>query len=269
MNIEFIGLPGSGKTTLHGKLLERLRKMGIPVRTAQSARSEMPSDQLSSRLTHQARSDPTTPAKLSRATRVSAYLKAAWVYKRAVLLAARQLFLGRRPLGDKWFGFRLFVVALGRSCEARDSSFEGQVSLLDEGPIQRAFTVFVNGAGEVNHRAAIRYAQLVPLPDVLVYVKVITEVALYRLQERQRGLPVRFQLEEPESVAWVLAQAEQMLDQIASELQQQGVKVITVESDNPKEVERRVFEGVVSSLPWRTSRKVDPEPRIAPCFRAE
>jgi hypothetical protein len=177
------------------------------------------------------------------------------VYKKAVLLAAKQLFLRRRPSGRRWFRFRLLIVSLRRSHEARKLSSNGQLRLLDEGPIQRAFTVFVDGVREIDVEAALRYAKVAPAPDLLVYTRMGADVVLRRLAQRERGLSARLGREGHGRAARVLAEAEQMLDRVTSELEQQGVALIRVGPCETERAERQVVDCVLSS---RADKRRDP-----------
>ena len=192
--VEFVGLPGSGKTTFHQRAVRCLARLGSPAwtpvefrETYLGRRGQKNSAELSDRLTTQLRSGH--KIWLRTATALSSL---------GVLgYAARQLLPSKRSCRLKLLAFRLLGVALENHRAGRRLLPHGHTLLLDEGLAQRSMTLFVDDDRPVPYTAIEAYARLIPWPDLLFHLKLGVEEAIERASNRDKHLPVRFQARRP------------------------------------------------------------------------
>jgi shikimate kinase len=213
MIIEFIGLPGAGKTTLRRQLTDILGDGEPGVRTdADSGRARSGSGRL---------------------RRYASYCVAAWRWRTAIRISAICLASSRRPWREKLFALRLLVVSLGRYHAAQ--SRRTPIVMMDEGFIQRCFTVLVDGPEEVSGEMVRRLASAGPHGDMVVHLKIDPEVALRRLSVRQRGLPPRFAMLSHAELLATFRMADRSFGEIAAVVshdRRHPADVVVVESDD-------------------------------------
>lgn len=186
MLIEFIGLPGSGKTTMYEYLEQGLVRMGNSI--APPIQKQAASDIASS-----ASMSGLTAGKLRKLRRFQHYVIAIWRWRRAVCISVAVLLESQRSWSDKLFALRLLIVTLGWYQKVRRLRSSEVIALRDEGFLQRCFLILVDGSREWDLDVASRLVLAGPHADVVVHVKVDLETALYRLERRERGLPVRLE----------------------------------------------------------------------------
>ena len=228
MIVEFVGLPGSGKTTLHQRAVDRLEAFGEPYWTSGTlGESKGYVSSWSPRFFP--RGIVNALRKVSaKSRRVLSMTEAMLKSHRLVGLAVWYLLMSRRSVHDKVFAARLFFVALGNYWRVRTHTLADQIVLFDEGVVHRAFTVFVDGRREIDLAAIRRYAHMIPLPDVLVYLKVSPDVALERTHARPRGLSRRFQGLSPGQECGVMADSAHMLDVLVDGIQDLVRSTVTI-----------------------------------------
>jgi thymidylate kinase len=218
--VEFVGLPGAGKSALSRRLAQRLEGRGLAV------------DEPSRALAHGI-------GRIARRAR-----KAARVWLEALgrpgaaARAARIVAVSGQPSTRAaallWFNW-LLVTALAR--RARRGS---GVHLLDEGPAQGAWSVALEGDAACAS-ALLERLPAAALPDLLVLVEAGPSVAADRIRarpERDSRLDRRLDA-EPEllergvaALAWVRAALEGRLGTAA------GSRVVVLRNDRPKDLDR-------------------------------
>jgi hypothetical protein len=166
MIIEFTGLPGSGKTFLRAAVAERLAEFGRPVVTAHVMR----------------------PAA-TRASGVGMRLLSAGCNPAVTTTVLRAALTDRRPLGERAFALRLTAVTLDNYQWLRDRSV---TALMDEGFIQRGFLLFSGKPNSTASALAQHYALRIPMPDVVVHLRLDPAQAVTRTAGRSRSLPPRY-----------------------------------------------------------------------------
>ena len=249
MIIEFVGLMGAGKTTLHHKTVQSLTSRGCTVWTPRmlgqlcgNACFWMP---------------PPLRHDLARLTRFWFRVKAAGRSRTLVWLAIRHLMTSGRPLRDKLRGLRWFLTSLGNHWRARRRLPSDQIILIDEGLAQRVFSVFIHGCSEINLEGVRRYARTLPRPDVLVYLKVSAAVATSRTAARTKALPQRFQSLTGVQLNQLFARASVALDIFVEEMRtvDSGPRILVIEGDDSHlatlEFDRQL-EALLSSWPAPT-----------------
>ena len=195
MIVEFAGLPGSGKTTLLEEVDRLLSQSGIDVRSGADARRAW------------IRPETRTAALPNRLRRAGTLA----LHAPVVVVVAATLARSPRPLRERWVAFRWFMVALEQHVAARAVG-DDVVVLIDEGMVQRTFLVFVEAAGVSRARSVERYRRRAPRSDLVVLVDADPEVALGRLEGRNRGVAPRLEGLGREAMSSLFAEARGILE---------------------------------------------------------
>jgi thymidylate kinase len=186
MIVEFAGLPGSGKSTAADKLLKLMTERAVPARRLPLA----PSPQVDRRLPR-----PVQEALLAGG-------RTATMISRPTMLTAlvSGLRVSERSRAEKWFAFRHAAVTAHAFERAGRMSQELPIFIAPEGICQRAFSVFVDGAGVADLQVVRRFVEGAPRPDIVILLQVAPRIAYQRLVSRGYGaLSYRFDgLSEPE-----------------------------------------------------------------------
>ena len=248
MIIEFVGLMGAGKTTLHRETVQRLNDQGRTIWTPRML------------------GDLCGKGRFARARRLWFRLQASWWSRALVVLAVLHLFGSARPLRDKLRGLRWFLTSLGNRWKARQSLSANEVVLIDEGLAQRVFNIFIHGCGDIDLDGVRKYARAQPLPDVLIYLTVHSDVATLRTASRSKKIPRRFRSLNRAELGVMFANAGQALDTLVEEIRKSApsrVHVIVIRTDDLPAA-RRELEAQVDALlaTWHT-------PSAQPVLRAD
>ena len=178
MIVELTGCSGVGKTTLLQQIVAECRKRNVPVLTVSQA--------LLKRFAPTIEHHPIienlildAAAALRRVFRPGRY--------RAFLVFARSVI---RRESDEWItalsAYRGVMRAVGvhtRLCEWRRGA---PVVLVDEGTVHQAHNVLVHVTRPARSQDIRRFAELVPLPDLIVHVTAPLEAVLTRTATRRR-----------------------------------------------------------------------------------
>jgi thymidylate kinase len=83
--------------------------------------------------------------------------------------------------------FSIFTINILRSLERKIGVYEiirrrqqNQIVLVDEGPVLLAHNVFVYSSAHYTHEEIDRFASLVPLPDIIIYIKAPIDILVQR-----------------------------------------------------------------------------------------
>jgi len=249
MIVEFVGLPGSGKSTLRNRTADILESMGIPFR--------LPGAFIES---HGHMRDVTSNPFGAAVFRACKNLRKAGILievgitsPRLVSFTLRLLISDRRALYDSLLRLRLFLTSLTNRRFAQKGVFAQQLILFDEGVVQRAFTIFADGNRETDPKQVRYYARKIPLPDLLVYLKVDPTVMVDRIRLRPRGLSRRFRRMDEDRIASTMNEAQHMLDNLVEEIRNtagSGVSVVCVNANN---LERAAVEFEAKVIPLLVS----------------
>lgn len=209
MIVEFIGSTGAGKTTLISEVRRRLDKQ-VEVRSAYeqviapfvSFGLRGVSNSSVRNLIQEVLSLPYFLASLGRNRRFVTY---------ALQMLKRQA------------RFSIFTLNNLRSLERKVGVHEmlrrrdaKPVVLVDEGTLLAAHNIFVFSREEYSPEEISGFARLVPLPDLVVYVKAPLESLVQRSLLR-RDPPREMRSREPEKVRGHIGRAVQMFDRLVQE----------------------------------------------------
>lgn len=227
--VEFLGVPGSGKTTLANQLVEELRHAGFDVATITGLARR--------------RAAATTLGKLIQ-TVVPPPLRSTllwWVFyglgaasglgllhrdpTLARFVAATQL---RRPLSvaTRWHILFWFLQLAGRHRVLVDGSTGAQVLVIDDGFAHRAVHLHASHHRDPDRRPVLRYLELIPVPDLVVHVDTETSACLERVIGRGVWAHSRHLTER--ELGHYLKSARAVVETAAQEMRRRGTTVVEV-----------------------------------------
>ena len=123
----------------------------------------------------------------------------------------------------------VFYALLTTVFEFSMSRSVGRIVVMDEGFAQRFFTLRgYCGFGQAGD--AVRYAETMPLPDILIQINTSPEICLARLRKRTQ-LPLLLQKEPEDLLLTRLSEGTKLLTELATELEHRGVVVVRVTGD--------------------------------------
>ncbi len=247
MIIEFVGLMGAGKTTLHRRAVRRLEALDRSFWTSSLIEE-------GSRPGHQRAVRAFTNGSrilFARPRRFAFRALASWRSRGLFSIAVYQLLKSGRPYRDRLKGLRWFLTDLGKHQTARSNISPKHIVLFDEGLVQRVFNIFIHGSGEIDVAGLRDYARVLPLPDVLIYLVVDSEVAVRRTQARpSSSLSMRFRALDSAQLSRVFADAARALDVLVGEVRiadRRRVNVIVIDT-NDLDVAKAKFDAQVVPL---------------------
>jgi hypothetical protein len=195
--VEFVGLPGAGKSTICTALRKSLSEQGLPVWTRQDYWSFGREGK----------------GVLCNALRYFGLMKTVAMNVPLILqstLSWRKT-LSVFSLGYKLFVLKCFLMTVHEREVLRRLQHSG-VALVDEGALQRAYTIFFHFGALPDTPKLATYVSRIWPPDILVYLKISAASALARLQSRE--LPVRMQQMSAEQKAVMLKDGEKFLERL-------------------------------------------------------
>jgi thymidylate kinase len=201
--LEFVGLPGAGKSTLS----ERVRRL-----IAATGGTSWDGNGWRLQWIHQDRS-----TALRRLRHIALKIKTAITECRLLgfVLAA----LSRTP--NSWrlrlLTFRLVLFNLeAHHVKAPRPAATSQFLVIDEGLLQLALRLFLYEDGRFGDPTL--YARTIPAPDLIVQVRASPQVALERARSRRRGLPSRFRTLSNTDLEAVMTGATELIDHLVREV---------------------------------------------------
>ena len=257
MIIEFLGLPGSGKTTIRRELLTHFKTINAPTfLSAEEAgylRMKSEGDRIyrsllqilpyttglklaewaSGRSLFQCQAQNSFIAEYGKS--LSAFLNSATFEK--MLVADKQNVIGNfLEMGVAW-----------RMLDAPE--FSDVHVFFEEGFIQKSF-MFVDHAYcyAAIENSLHTYFQNIPLPDIVVHVKTEVEQSHQRMLGRQDGLTNRLKGQSEQTINHFLNQAEEHIGHVMRLLSAQNkCRVIEVQNDAPLEEVVRITRKELSN----------------------
>jgi thymidylate kinase len=269
MIIEFIGLMGAGKTTLHRGIVKRLGDSGRAVWTTRMlgelcGGAHQRANQRAKTLMR-GRAHPL----LARQRRLWFRARVSWWSRGLLGLAAHHIFRSGRAFKDKLTGLRWFLTSLGNHWKAREVARADEVVLIDEGLAQRVFNVFIHGRDEIDLSGVRQYARRLPLPDVLVYLTVNSDVATRRTDARSKKLPARFRSLNRSELGTMFGNAARALDVLVEEIlvaNPRPIKIIVIDTSDWDKA-RVELDAHIDALLARWPTDASPAPTSCPPSR--
>ncbi|HEX5510968.1 MAG TPA: hypothetical protein VFX41_04590 [Actinomycetales bacterium] len=209
MIVEFAGLPGAGKTTLREQLRRELVARDVPV--------------LAAHLLGTTAAAPAGPLRRAAARGAGLLAQPRVTAWGVAVLADRG-----RSWRERLFALRLLAVTLDNHRWLRRQDPQSLV-LVDEGFAQRAMLLLAGTGREVDLARAQRYARAVPVPRVVVHVRLDPSESVRRTAGRDRGLPARFARLSGDVLLSRLADAAAVLDVVVSELGRRGARIVEID----------------------------------------
>jgi len=204
MQLELIGCTGAGKSTLAARIAEAARAEGIDLELA----DEFTLNQL--RLNH-------LRTKWLRAVAVHVValwgcITKGWRHVKFIKFANFVLDDSKIPRRQQWNQLRKVLKQLGRYEVIRSYGQSHASVLVDEGTLHAAHNLFVHVACEFNSQHLQEFAEQVPLPDVVIYVRQTESMLVERTLHRGHS---RISDPTPQSVANFIHRAVLAFDQLS------------------------------------------------------
>lgn len=228
MYVEFIGLPGSGKSSLLSALTKKSAKSAVPCHSLKTVADK-------------------THAKLIQ---MPGYLKRkpgrGWFL--GMLTFAHQhpdvfRILFENSISDSWINLNVMEL-LGQYYFAQRAELGRQPILCDEGFLHRGATAF----SEPDRYSDMEtYLSHIPLCDAVIHIDLDIEQALARCKQRRKGLPKAYQALPEGEVIEIMTAVQEMHQLCIRHQEDAGVRVIKVDGLRPlEELRSEVYEVLVS-----------------------
>jgi thymidylate kinase len=249
--VEFIGIPGSGKTTLALELAGLLRARSVPASTVvDAAREHARGTPLGRRIGN------LDSPRLQRALLWQLFYgyglghATRFVRERPMLTrhVVRSQLRRRLPVAGRlhvlWWYFQL----AGRYRFLTTTARAREVFVLDDGFLHRSIHLYATAIGEPDSRAVAAYVDLLPVPDVVVFTVADRETCEERV--RRRGLWQHSKRLRHNTLSAYLANAECVADLAVRRARQRGWHVVAVNNaDRALDRVRRDLERAIDQPP--------------------
>jgi len=174
MIIEFIGSTGAGKTTLISEIQRRL---------AQTTEVATSFDVVASPLGLRRVTHLTVRNLIQELVGFPFFIGSLYRHKAIIIFILRML--------ARQASFSFFTLNNLRSLERKIGVDEiikrrqhDKIILVDEGPLLLAHNVFVYSGAHYSYEEITRFAALVPLPDIIIYIRVPMDILVQRSLQR-------------------------------------------------------------------------------------
>lgn len=249
--IEFMGLPGAGKTTLVSVLLRTLREKGIPALSQTEAINRCIRRRDDGILINALKHFPMAWWEPCAGIQKALPEMHRFSYRHVSLLHLISSTIERNSLPEAWSESLLYTFyrQFAEQQLAEDYLQKRELRLVEEGFLHRGFTLFgYLAAAFVSDESLKRYVDSIPLPSAVVFVDVSPEECWGRLQKRAEP-PVPLQAREQGAVIEQLSIGHGCLQRIATLSEQKNVTVLSVgnSQDDATPLEKRL-EAVVAYI---------------------
>jgi len=257
--IEFAGALGAGKTVLHRHAREAMRERGITCQILHSFADSLVAKRRGWQTV--ARLLPVTLEKRLRKRLVEFALRRAsldfarlhpelW---RLVRASQEGRDISRRDRTRVWSRFRSVA---GGNLLARQAKPDDAMVLFSEGLVQRVTMLFTSESEVAPKELIHRYLDLLPPPDLLVWVRCPLEVSLER--SIRRDLPFRFRGKSPEDVRRFAGFQFDAIEDSVTYLRSKGWPVLEIENVNLEESQSRLRDALLEFWSSQTERRSRP-----------
>ncbi|MGH8936859.1 MAG: hypothetical protein ACRDXD_11475 [Acidimicrobiia bacterium] len=255
LHIEFLGLPGSGKSSLHREAVRMLRQRGQPAyglpEAVGACLGRHPSDKLLKGLTGRVVHMLSREAGMRVFSRSKDKFLALSEFLAQNLALGEILFASQRvrsiPKDQERLVVKWMLDLFAAFQFVDDRLTQEEVLVLDEGFCNRVNTLFAYGPADgpdVSPQEIGAYVDRIPRPDLVLRIDTSSEASEARLE--RRGWTERLdQLSPPERRA-VLERSRQCIDLATSRLREAGVSVVPIDNNQALPTAVAAMEEVLS-----------------------
>lgn len=250
ITVEFIGIPGAGKSTLRKNVLNQLKGAGADLfgseeilfkeliaqkwsedRITQSILKLLPEKIILKKVNHFF-----ATSKLSLSAMCSFFVQYSELF--SFVLNSDQfnsLQFNERKMALAFF---LSSAAVYQMCN--DSVDKETVVVFDEGFYQRTISMFLspNIKNQISYEQIRAYINSVPLTDVLIWVKADKKVCIQRMSSRKKGFPRR--VKNKDEIINYLKDAESVFEHLAKSYDEK--KQVLIELEGTKDLKENTMK---------------------------
>lgn len=220
MIVEFIGCTGAGKTTLFRK---------VQCQLAKSAEVTTPFELAATPVGLHGVAHPTVRNLFQELVGWPFFLGSMNRHRAFVSFTLKML--------ARQAGFNVFTLNNLRSLERKVGVYEfgrrlgrGQIILVDEGTVLTAHNLFVYSEATYTREEITTFAEVVPLPDIIVYIKAPRDILLKRTRQRPDP-PREMKLQSPDMLELYINRAVTMFEQL-TQAETIRSRLLEVENDD-------------------------------------
>jgi RecA/RadA recombinase len=258
--VEFIGVPGSGKTTLSVELVALLRARHFRAATTVGAAREHARRTRCGRWAGHLRRPRLERALLWQLFYACGLVHAGAFVRERPLLArhvVRSQLRRRLPIASRVHVLRWFFQLAGRYRFLTSSAQPREVLVFDDGFLHRSIHLYATAVGEPDSREVAGYVDLLPAPDVVVFAVADQETCEARVH--QRGVWPHSQRVPHGALSAYLANAEYVADIAVRRARQRGWKVVAINNaDRTLDRVRHDLERALDCPPFRSPSAISP-----------
>jgi thymidylate kinase len=236
MIIEFIGSTGAGKTSLIAEVQRRLAQTVEVMTSFEAVAAPLGLDHV----THL-----TVRNLIQEVVGFPFFFRALNRHKSLIIFILRML--------ARQASFSIFTINNLRSLERKLGVDEilkrrqnHQIILVDEGPLLLAHNVFVYTNATYTAEEIVRFASLVPLPDIIIYIKAPTETLVQRALLRPDP-PREIKSRNRELIVKHIHRAVEMFDQLVAADNIQ-CRLLIVENPDSDQTYDQIVEDIVTFI---------------------
>ena len=248
MIIEFMGLPGSGKTTLHAKAVQSLEEMACQVWTPEHYwEKQRPYYHRSFQGSRFNRMKNGILFINQLISKVPSVLKYFFKNRSFVLFLWRNINNFHYTLEYRVLLIKYFMIDLFPYSSFSEHAFDrNNVILIDEGLIQHMYTLFVHKKRFLEQEALRRYLSYAPLPNLLIFIESDPEVCFERMEKRGI-IPYRLRGESVEVFRESLQKGKELFSMVVKLINERNlnpVQIVQLDGNFPEEATEKLKESL-------------------------
>lgn len=241
-HVEFMGLPGSGKTTLWRESISLLQKRGRLAMGLEEAFCHCLLERVVDKRLRIIKPLPYLIRKnllrhYSRLTETEALAYNRFMIEHPELAYCVFTALDERPssAAERTMVGNWVYRSFSRYDIVDRNLGPEETVVLDEGFCNRAMSLFADHETLLDPDMIHRYAKAIPLPDLVFAIETEPERCLTRLSKRESGFPPRIGDPTSEEKRTFLANVDRCLQTVRETIERDGVEVIEIDNDGSLE----------------------------------